>query len=438
MSQTLPGVEPAAGAELNPDAGNGQDTAGADPGADEAAGDRAIADADESEAEVPASGEEAHASDEEAQEPDVEAHASDEEAQEPDVEAHASDEEAQEPDVEAYEPDEEGYEPDEIVAYQRYDCTSNEDAAIEAAAEAARSAIERGECIVLPTDTVYGIGADAFSSDAVQSLLDAKGRGRDMPPPVLIAEPSLIRALAVDVPAAAKALVEAYWPGPLTVICKAQPSLQMDLGDTQGTVALRVPDHDLARTLLRRTGPMAVSSANRSGQPAALSCDEAIQQLGDAVAVYLDGGPLGGDGAPSTIVDFSIEEHGVILRRGALSIETLRQHCPDIVDLNPPAEEPLEPAALEEPASLEQPGALEESDAPEESGQVSPPDGTGENEGGADHGNEPVEAPATSAEAAALIREAGSVEGETAETGHRDPRPQGGEPADEPPPTTEG
>ena len=91
-----------------------------------------------------------------------------------------------------------------------------------------------------------------------------------MPPPVLIGESSLIRALATDVPEAAKQLVDKHWPGPLTVICKIQPSLRMDLGDTEGTIALRVPDHDLARAVLRRTGPMAVSSANISGQPAAL------------------------------------------------------------------------------------------------------------------------------------------------------------------------
>ena len=115
-----------------------------------------------------------------------------------------------------------------------------------------------------------------------------------MPPPVLIAEPTLIRVLAVDVPQPAKDLVEKHWPGALTVICKIQPSLRMDLGETEGTIALRVPDHELAREILRQTGPMAVSSANISGLAAAVSCDAAIEQLGDAVAVYLDGGTLGG------------------------------------------------------------------------------------------------------------------------------------------------
>jgi tRNA threonylcarbamoyl adenosine modification protein (Sua5/YciO/YrdC/YwlC family) len=145
--------------------------------------------------------------------------------------------------------------------------------------------------------------------------------------------------LAVDVSGTAKDLVDKHWPGALTVICRIQPSLRMDLGDTEGTIALRVPDHELAREILRRTGPMAVSSANISGRPAALTCEEAIEQLGDSVAVYLDGGPLGGaDSAPSTIVDFTRHEHGQVLRPGAISVETLRETAPDLLDLGNEAE----------------------------------------------------------------------------------------------------
>jgi L-threonylcarbamoyladenylate synthase len=220
------------------------------------------------------------------------------------------------------------------VRYRRFDCTAGDSLYNAEATEAARQAIEAGECIVLPTDTVYGIGVDAFSAEAVRRLLDAKHRGRDMPPPVLIGEPTLIRALAVEVPEAAKDLVGKHWPGALTVICRIQPSLRMDLGETAGTIALRVPDHELAREILRRTGPMAVSSANISGQAAAVTCDEAIEQLGDSVAVYLDGGPLdAAGGAPSTIVDFSRDEDGHVLRRGAISIETLRETVPSLLDL---------------------------------------------------------------------------------------------------------
>ena len=238
--------------------------------------------------------------------------------------------------------------------YQRFDCTGVDPDGFDEAAEAARAAVEAGECIVLPTDTVYGIGADAFSGEAVQRLLDAKMRGRDMPPPVLIGDPSLIRALATDVPDTAKDLVAAHWPGPLTVICKIQPSLRMDLGDNEGTIALRVPDHELAREILRRTGPMAVSSANLSGKPAALTCDDAVDQLGDRVSVYLDGGELSTTaGAPSTIVDFTQHDHGEVLRHGALSVEVLRATLPELVDQSrpEPAAEPEEPAGEQEPAA---------------------------------------------------------------------------------------
>lgn len=248
-----------------------------------------------------------------------------------------------------------GTDEDETAAgYERFDCTGDADTTV--GAEAARAAIEQGECVVLPTDTVYGIGADAFNGDAVQRLLDAKHRGRDMPPPVLIGEASLIRALATEVPEQAKDLVARHWPGPLTVICKIQPSLRMDLGDTEGTIALRVPDHELTREVLRRTGPMAVSSANLSGSPAALTCDEAVAQLGDAVRVYLDGGPLSATGgAPSTIVDFTQHDEGEVLRHGALSLEVLRETLPDLVDLvatEPDPEEPTEPGGLAEPSEV--------------------------------------------------------------------------------------
>ncbi|GAA1436554.1 hypothetical protein GCM10009616_36710 [Microlunatus lacustris] len=259
--------------------------------------------------------------------------------------------------------------------YQRFDCTGGAPEDFDEATEAARAAVEAGECIVLPTDTVYGIGADAFSGDAVQRLLDAKMRGRDMPPPVLIGDPSLIRALATEVPDTARDLVAAHWPGPLTVICKIQPSLRMDLGDNEGTIALRVPDHELAREILRRTGPMAVSSANLSGKPAALTCDEAVDQLGDRVSVYLDGGELSATaGAPSTIVDFTQHAHGEVLRRGALGLEVLRATLPDLVDLTEP-----EP----EPAAEAQPEA--EADAqPETEPALSDPAVTAESSAGAD------------------------------------------------------
>lgn len=183
-------------------------------------------------------------------------------------------------------------------------------------------AVSRGELVVLPTDTVYGIGADAFTPRAVKALLDAKGRGRQMPPPVLIPDVRTLDGLATQVPGTVRALAAAFWPGALTVIVTAQPTLTWDLGETKGTVALRVPDHPVALALLRRTGPLAVSSANKTGQPAAATAADADAQLGESVAVVLDGGPTPGS-APSTILDATGDRLRVI-RLGALSLDELR------------------------------------------------------------------------------------------------------------------
>lgn len=191
--------------------------------------------------------------------------------------------------------------------------------------------LERGGLVVLPTDTVYGIGADAFSPDAVAALLAAKGRGRQMPPPVLIASISTLDGLATDVPQSARDLATRWWPGPLTIIVRAQPSLAWDLGETLGTVALRVPDHPAARALLSRTGPLAVSSANRTGQPAAMTAADAAAQLGAAVSVYLDGGQTPG-GVASTIVDATGDRLRVV-REGALSVAELRTVVPGLLAL---------------------------------------------------------------------------------------------------------
>lgn len=191
----------------------------------------------------------------------------------------------------------------------------------EAAVEAASLAIQRGQLVVLPTDTVYGVGADAFDPAAVRALLAAKGRGREMPPPVLVSAASTIDALAVGIPGYARALIDAFWPGPLTLVCRQQSSLQWDLGDTRGTVAVRMPAHDIAREILERTGPLAVSSANVTGMPAATDADQAEQMLGDGVDVIVDAGVSPG-GEASTIVDVTGSQ-GRVLRRGALSLEEL-------------------------------------------------------------------------------------------------------------------
>jgi L-threonylcarbamoyladenylate synthase len=204
---------------------------------------------------------------------------------------------------------------------------------------AAHNAVKRGEVVVLPTDTVYGIGADAFNPAAVQRLLEAKGRGRNMPPPVLVPETRTIDGLASSIPFAVRELIDAFWPGALTIVCRAQPSLSWDLGDTNGTVALRMPLHPVALELLKRTGPMAVSSANLSGHPAANLVTEAVEQLGESVRVYLDGGPAT-KGAPSTIVDAS-DGPLRVLRVGAISEAELRAAVPKgWVEPDEPAADP--------------------------------------------------------------------------------------------------
>jgi len=196
--------------------------------------------------------------------------------------------------------------------------------------EVAQSAARRGDLVVMPTDTVYGLGCDAFSAAGVAKLLEAKGRGRDMPVPVLVGSPDTIEGLAYGLSKPARDLVEAFWPGALTVVVRHQPSLAWDLGDANGTVALRMPLHPVAIELLRLVGPMAVSSANRSGSPPATTYAEAEAQLGDSVAVYLDAG-TSGEAVPSTIVDVSGPVPR-LLRLGAIDLDTLRTVAPDITE----------------------------------------------------------------------------------------------------------
>lgn len=201
----------------------------------------------------------------------------------------------------------------------RFDCSVDEE--YDRGLLAAQAALEEGKLVVMPTDTVYGIAADAFSPRAVQNLLDAKGRGRDMPPPVLVGNARTLDALAVDIPTWLRTMVEALWPGPLTVVCQQQASLTMDLGDTHNTIAVRMPDDRRALALLKITGPLAVSSANTTGEPAAQTVDEAEKMLGGRVAVYLDGGPSA-SGTPSTILDATGSTPRV-LRQGAIPLDVL-------------------------------------------------------------------------------------------------------------------
>jgi L-threonylcarbamoyladenylate synthase len=203
----------------------------------------------------------------------------------------------------------------------RYDCRGARERT--AGIDAAVAAVRAGELIVLPTDTVYGIGADAFIPAAVTTMLAAKGRGRNMPPPVLVGTARAAAALVDDLGAFGQELIDEFWPGALTLVFRASPTLAWDLGDTKGTVALRMPLHSVALEVLRQTGPMAVSSANRTGQPAATTADEAQSQLGETVSVYLDGGPCT-DNVPSTILDLT-GTVPTLLRTGAVPVERLRR-----------------------------------------------------------------------------------------------------------------
>lgn len=210
----------------------------------------------------------------------------------------------------------------------------------------AKVSLGRNELAVIPTDTVYGIAANAFSAEAVQALLDAKGRGRQSPPPVLIANLNMARALVETLPDAAIKLAETFWPGALTLILRAQPSLSWDLGETKGTVALRVPDHKIALALIEETGPLAVSSANLTGEPAATTSAQAHGYLESSVQVFLDGGPSP-KGEASTILDLTqlvdtydsegnVTTTGLIkiVRRGALAEAKIRSVVGDLLEVS--------------------------------------------------------------------------------------------------------
>lgn len=190
----------------------------------------------------------------------------------------------------------------------------------------AKVALDRSEVVVIPTDTVYGLAANAFSVKGVEQLLALKGRDRTSPPPVLIPKVETMSALATDLPLIANQLAAAFWPGALTMVLKAQLSLDWDLGDTRGTVALRVPDHKITLALLEDVGPLAVSSANLTGEPAAVTAQQAAEYFKEKVPVYLDAGSSP-KGEASTILDLSQVRDGQpirVLRKGAISLERIR------------------------------------------------------------------------------------------------------------------
>jgi tRNA threonylcarbamoyl adenosine modification protein (Sua5/YciO/YrdC/YwlC family) len=204
---------------------------------------------------------------------------------------------------------------------ETFDCT--EPGQRSHAIASAAAAVKNGGLVVLPTDTVYGLGADAFNSTAVAALLAAKGRGRDMPVPVLVGSWQTIDGLALSVTTPMRTLVRAFWPGALSLVVRQSPSVLWDLGDARGTVMLRMPLHPVAIELLREVGPMAVSSANISGRPPAVDAENAREQLGELVDVYLDGGPSAQQAA-STILDLTGSQPR-ILRSGPVSAERIAE-----------------------------------------------------------------------------------------------------------------
>jgi tRNA threonylcarbamoyl adenosine modification protein (Sua5/YciO/YrdC/YwlC family) len=210
---------------------------------------------------------------------------------------------------------------------RRFDCTDPEQR--KTGLREAAGAVRRGELVVLPTDTLYGIGADAFTNWAVRALLEAKGRGPSMPSPVLVPSPATLHGLVAGMPSVGWELVDAFWPGGLTLVAMHQPTLTWDLGETRGTVAVRMPLHPVAIELLTETGPMAVSSANKTGMAPAQTAVEAQDQLGDAVSVYLDAGKVGDEGGASSIVDVT-GTAPVLLREGALTFDQLREVAPTL------------------------------------------------------------------------------------------------------------
>jgi L-threonylcarbamoyladenylate synthase len=244
---------------------------------------------------------------------------------------------------------------------ERFDCSDPEQ--LEAGLQAAQAALRSGELVVMPTDTVYGIAAEAFDPVAVDRLLAAKGRGRDMPPPVLVGTVRAAIALIQELGEMGKDLIDEFWPGGLTLVFRSSPTLVWDIGETKGTVALRMPLHAVTLGLLKKTGPLAVSSANYSGQPPATTADDAVEQLGESVAVYLDGGKCPGD-VPSTIVDLtgSVPK---LLRPGVITPDRLREVVP-LVDgeaFQPDPGERPDPVITDEPGTEDGDADASESDA---------------------------------------------------------------------------
>ena len=180
--------------------------------------------------------------------------------------------------------------------------------------------LQAGGLVAFPTDTVYGVGALAFDGKAVESIYIAKDRPVEKAIPVLIGEVHELDKVGIAIPDSARHLASRFWPGPLTILVPKRPDLPESVSATS-TVGVRLPDHDVARALLRRAGPMAVTSANVSGAQSPVRAEEVFEQLGGRIPLIIDGGRTPG-GVPSTLVDCTNTELKV-LREGPISLEEL-------------------------------------------------------------------------------------------------------------------
>ena len=229
------------------------------------------------------------------------------------------------------------------------------------AVERAVTALQNRQVIVVPTDTSYAVVADAFQTFATQRLFGAKRRGRDVPLSLLIRNPRQVIGLAADVPESAERLMASYWPGLVTIILQSQPDMPWDLGETQDTVALRMPANDLVLAIAADVGPLACSAANRRGHPPPLTLEDAQLHMGDAVDLYIDGGVL--QPGVSTIVDCT-RPTAEVLREGRVPATAVLGVATGGVDWGQVPEPPELPGLPELPEPAEPPEPPDPADPP--------------------------------------------------------------------------
>jgi tRNA threonylcarbamoyl adenosine modification protein (Sua5/YciO/YrdC/YwlC family) len=234
------------------------------------------------------------------------------------------------------------------------------------ALDEAVNVLGRGGLVVVPTDTVYGLAAEAFTPDAVAALAAATQKPDGVPPAVLVPDARTVDGLCADVPDAARALLAAFWPGRLTLVLHAQPSLAWDLGDDGRTVAVRMPDHPAALALLRRTGPLAVTGAHGAGQSPPSRADGVLPGAG-GVQLVLDAGELPVAGR-STVLD-ATGPVPRLLRAGAIGLDELRA-VTGVLDLD--GSSGVDDAPADAPAEAEPPPAAEPASATEPPREAGP------------------------------------------------------------------